>query len=103
MKGVVLVDSTGQCKIDGKGTQSIIDQDEVLHIISPGSSLSAPGSNKNQLTLAHALAVETYRRLTQTLEENKDVMVIFINGSQSVEAKQQKKYVQMTQYREALG
>ena len=30
MKGVVLVDSTGQCKIDGKGTQSIIDKDDFV-------------------------------------------------------------------------
>ena len=65
--------------------------------------MSAPGSNKNQLSLAHALAVEADWRLIQTLEENKDVKVIFINGSQSVEAKQQQKYDQMTQYREALG
>ena len=74
-----------------------------FNIISPGSSLSAPGSNRNQLSLAHALALEADLRLFSTLEEDKDLKVIFINGSQSVEAKQQKKYDQMTQYREALG
>ena len=103
MKGVVLVDSTGQCKIDGKGTQSIIDQDKVFHIISPGSSLSAPGRNMNQLSLAHALALEADLRLFSTLEEDKDLKVVFIDGSRSVEAVQKEKYDQMTQYREALG
>ena len=103
MKGVALVDSTGQCKIDGKGTQSIIDQDERFHIISPGSTLSAPGRKRNQLSLAHALALQADLRLFSTLKEDKDLKVIFINGSQSVEAKQQTKYDQMTQYREALG
>ena len=85
-----------------KGTQSIIDQDEVFHIISPGSSLSAPGSKKNQRSLAHALAVETDPQLRQALAEDKDMKVVFINASESVRSKQQQKYEQMTRYRKAL-
>ena len=42
MNAVVLADSTGHGKIRGRRTQSVIDKDGVLHIISPGSSLSAP-------------------------------------------------------------
>ena len=61
-----------------KGTQSIIDQDNVFHIISPGSSLSAPGSNRNLLLLAHALALEADLRLFSMLEEDKDLKVIFL-------------------------
>ena len=90
MNSIALVDSTGKCKIDGQETQSIKDHDERFHIISPGSSLSAPGKKKNQLSLAHALALEADQRLFSTLKEDKNLKVIFINGSQSVEAKQQK-------------
>ena len=102
MKSIVLVDSTGKCKTDGQDTQSIKDGDDGFHIISPGSTLSAPGKKKGQLSLAHALALEADRQLQSTFKEDKDLKVIFINASQSVEAKQQKKYDQMTQYREAL-
>ena len=102
MKSIVLVDSTGKCKIDGQRTQSIKDNDDGLHIISPGSTLSAPGKKKGQLSLAHALALEADGQLQSTFKEDKPLKVIFINASESVEAKQQKKYDQMTQYREAL-
>ena len=102
MKSIVLVDSTGKCKIDGQRTQSIQDNDDGLHIISPGSTLSAPGKKKGQLSLAHALALEAVGQLQSTFRKNKMLKVIFINASGSVQAKQQKKYDQMTQYREAL-
>ena len=102
MKSIVLVDSTGKCKIDGQRTQSIKDNDDGLHIISPGSTLSAPGKKKGQLSLAHALALEAVGQLQSTFRKNKMLKVIFINASESVEAKHQKKYDQMTQYREAL-
>ena len=102
MKSIVLVDSTGKCKIDGQRTQSIKDNDDGLHIISPGSTLSAPGKKKGQLSLAHALALEAVGQLQSTFRKNKKLKVIFINASESVEAKHQKKYDQMTQYREAL-
>ena len=92
MNAVALTDSTGYGKIRGSRTQSVFDPARrVLHIISPGSSLSAPGSKKNQRSLAHALAVETNPLLTEALEEDKDVKVIFINGCESVGSKQQKK------------
>ena len=48
------------------------------HIISPSSSLSAPGSNRNQLLLAHALVLEADLRLFSMLEEDKDLKVIFL-------------------------
>ena len=102
MKSIVLVDSTGKCKIDGQETQSIKDRDGGFHIISPGSTLSAPGKKKGQLSLAHALALEADGQLQSTFRKNKKLKVIFINASESVEAKHQKKYDQMTQYREAL-
>ena len=102
MNAVALTDSTGHGKIRGSRTQSVIDKDGVFHIISPGSSLSAPGSKKNQRSLAHALAVETNPLLTEALEQDKHVKVIFVNGCQSVGSKQQKKYEQMTRYRKAL-
>ena len=103
MNAVALTDSTGYGKIRGSRTQSVIDKEgRVLHIISPGSSLSAPGSKKNQRSLAHALAVETNPLLTEALEQDKHVKVIFINGCQSVGSKQQKKYEQMTRYRKAM-
>ena len=97
------MDSTGKCKTDGQDTQSIKDGDDGFHIISPGSTLSAPGKKKAQLSLAHALALEADGQLQSTFKEDKPLKVIFINASQSVEPKQQKKYDQMTQYREALG
>ncbi len=103
MNAVALTDSTGYGKIRGSRTRSVIDEDgNVFHIISPGSSLSAPGSKKNQWSLAHALAVETNPLLTEALEQDKHVKVIFINGCQSVGSKQQKKHEQMTRYRKAL-
>ena len=102
MNALALADSTGYGKTRGRRTQSVIDKDGVFHIISPGSSLSAPGSKKNQRSLAHALAVETNPLLTEALEEDKDVKVIFINGCESVGSKQQKKYEQMTRYRKAF-
>ena len=97
------MDSTGKCKTDGQDTQSIKDGDDGFHIISPGSTLSAPGKKKGQLSLAHALALEADGQLQSTFKEDQPLKVIFINASQSVEPKQQKKYDQMTQYREALG
>ena len=103
MNALVLTDSTGYGKIRGSRTQSVFDAARrVLHIISPGSSLSAPGSTKNQRSLAYALAVETNPLLTEALEEDKDVKVIFINACESVGSKQQKKYEQMTRYRKAI-
>ena len=102
MNALALADSTGHGKIRGRRTQSVIDKDGVFHIISPGSSLSAPGSKKNQRSLAYALAVETNPLLTEALAQDKHVKVIFINGCQSVGSKQQKKYEQMTRYRKAL-
>ena len=80
MNGVLLVDSTGQAKIDGTGTQLIIEQHAVFHIISSGSSLSASGSDWNQLLLAHALAPGADLRLFSTLEEDKDFKVLFIKS-----------------------
>ena len=71
MNGVFLVDSTGQAKIDGTGTQSIIEQHAVFHIFFSGSSQSASGSDRNQLSLAHALAPAADLRLFSTLEEDK--------------------------------
>ena len=69
MNALALTDSTGYGKIRGSRTQSVFDKERrVLHIISPGSSLSAPGSKKNQRSLAHALAVETNPLLTEALE-----------------------------------
>ena len=102
MNALVLADSTGYGKSRGRRTQSVIDKDGVFHIISPGSSLSAPGSKKNQRSLAHALAVETDPQLRQALAEDKDMKVVFINASESVRSKQQQKYEQMTRYRKAL-
>ena len=103
MNALALADSTGCGKISGRRTQSVIGKDGVFHIISPGSSLSAPGYAKNQRSLAHALAVETDPQLSQALAEDKDMKVVFINASESVRSKQQQhKYEQMTLYREAL-
>ena len=103
MIAMALADSTGYGKIRGSRTQSVIGEEgTVFHIISPGSSLSAPGSKKNQRSLAHALAVETNPLLSEALEQDKHVKVIFMNGCQSVGSKQQKKYEQMTRYRKAM-
>ena len=96
------MDSTGKCKIDGQRTQSIQDNDDGLHIISPGSTLSAPGKKKGELSLAHALALEAVGQLQSTFRKNKMLKVILISASESVEAKHQKKHDQMMQYREAL-
>ena len=91
MNALALTDSTGYGKITGSRTQSVFDKERgVFHIISPGSSLSAPGSKKNQRSLAHALAVETHPLLTEALAQDKHVKGIFINGCQSVGSKQQK-------------
>ena len=103
MNALVLADSTGGGKISGRRTQSVIGEDGVFHIISPGSSLSSPGYAKNQRSLAHALAVETHPQLSQALAEDKDMKVVFINASESVMSKQkQHQYEQMKLYREAL-
>ena len=103
MNALALTDSTGYGKITGTTTQSVFDEERgVFHIISPGSCLCAPGSKKNQHSLAHALAVETNPLLTEALVQEKHVKVIFINGRESVRAKQQKKYEQMTLYRKAM-
>ena len=103
MNSIVLVDSTGKCKINGQKISINKVSDYGLRIISPGDTLSAPGKKKGQLSLAHALALEADGQLQSTFRKNKKLKVIFINASESVEAKHQKKYDQMTQYREALG
>ena len=102
MNGLVLADSTGQGKTGFQDTRSVLDGNEVFHIISPVRSLTAPGSKKNQWSLARALAVETNPLLSAALEQDQHVKVIFINGCQSVGSKQQKKYEQMTRYRKAM-
>ena len=103
MNALVLADSTGSGKISGRRTQSVIGDDGVFHIISRGSTLSSPGYAKNQLSLAHALAVETHPQLRQALAEDKDMKVVFINASDSVMSKQkQHQYEQMKLYCEAL-
>ena len=94
---LALTDCTGVGKITGTTTESFFDDERgVFHIISPGSCLCAPGSKKNQHSLAHSLAVETNPLLTEVLAQEKHVKVIFINGRESVRAKQQKKYEQVT-------
>ena len=101
--GLVLADSTGQGKTDFQDTRSVLDDNEVFHIISPSSSLSSPGKAPKQLSLAHALAVENDTRLRQALEENRIMKVVFINASDSVMSKKkQQQYRQMKLYREAL-
>ena len=101
--GLVLADSTGQGKTDFQDTWSVLDDNEVFHIISPSSSLSSPGKAPKQLSLAHALAVENDTRLRQALEENRIMKVVFINASDSVMSKKkQQQYRQMKLYREAL-
>ena len=103
MNALVLTDSTGYGKITGTTTQFVFDEERgVFHIISPGSCLCAPGSKKNQHSLAHSLAVETNPLLTEVLAQEKHVKVIFINGRESMKAKQQKTYEQMTLYRKAM-
>ena len=103
MNALVLADSTGGGKSSGRRTQSVIGDDGVFHIISRGSSLSSPGYAKNQLSLAHALAVATRPQLSQALAEDKEMKVSFINASDSVMSKQkQHQYEQMKLYREAL-
>ena len=103
MNALVLADSTGSGKTSGRRTQSVIGDDGVFHILSRGSALSSPGYAKNQLSRAHALAVEPDPRLRQALEEDKDMKVVFINASDSVMSKQkQHQYEQMKLYREAL-
>ena len=101
--GLVLADSTGQGKTDFQDTRSVLDDNEVFHIISPSSSLSSPGKAPKQLSLAHALAVENDTRLRQALEEDRIMKVVFINASDSVMSKKkQQQYRQMKLYREAL-
>ena len=103
MNGLVLADSTGQGKTGFQDTRSVLDDNEVFHIISPSSSLSSPGKAPKQLSLAHALAVENDTRLRQALEENRIMKVVFINASDSVMSKKkQQQYRQMKLYREAL-
>ena len=101
--GLVLADSTGQGKTDFQDTRSVLDENEVFHIISPSSSLSSPGKAPKQLSLAHALAVENDTRLRQALKEDRIMKVVFINASDSVMSKKkQQQYRQMKLYREAL-
>ena len=81
MNAVALTDSTGYGKTRESRTRSVIDEDgSVFHIISPGSSLSAPGSKKNQWSLARALAVETNPLLSAALEQDQHVKVILLMG-----------------------
>ncbi len=85
MNALALTDSTGYGKITGTTTKSVFDEERgVFHIISPGSCLCAPGSQKNQHSLAHSLAVDTNPLLTEVLAQEKYVKVIFINGRESV-------------------
>ena len=103
MNALALTDGTGYGKISGTEADSFFDELRgVFHIISPGSCLCASGRRKNQPSLAHSLAVENNPLLTQVLAQVKDVKVIFINGHDSVTATEQKKYEQMTLYRQAM-
>ena len=103
MNALALTDDTGHGKTSGSKAVSFFHEPEgVFHIISPGSCLCAPGRRQNQPSLAHCLAVENNPLLTQVLAQVKDVKVIFINGHDSVTATEQKKYEQMTLYRQAM-
>ena len=103
MNALALTDDTGYGKTSGSEADSFFDELRgVFHIISPGSCLCAPGRRKNQPSLAHCLAVENNPLLTQVLAQVNDVKVIFINGHDSVMATEQKKYEQMTSYRQAM-
>ena len=103
MNALALTDDTGYGKTSGSKAVSFFDELQcVFHIISPGSCLCAPGRRQNQPSLAHCLAVENNPLLTQVLAQVKDVKVIFINGHDSVMATEQKKYEQMTSYRQAM-
>ena len=101
MNALALTDDTGHGKAPGSEAVSFLHEG-VFHIISPGSCLCAPGRRQNQPSLAHCLAVENNPLLTQVLAQVNDVKVIFINGHDSVMATEQKKYEQMTSYRQAM-
>ena len=101
MHALALTDDTGHGKAPGSEAVSFLHEG-VFHIISPGSCLCAPGRRQNQPSLAHCLAVENNPLLTQVLAQVNDVKVIFINGHDSVMATEQKKYEQMTLYRQVM-
>ena len=103
MNALALTDDTGHGRAPGSEAVSYLHELEaVFHIISPGSCLCAPGRRQNQPSLAHCLAVENNPLLTQVLAQVRDVKVIFINGHDSVMATEQKKYEQMTLYRQVM-
>ena len=101
MHALALTDDTGQGKAPGSEAVSFVHEG-VFHIISPGSCLCAPGRRQNQPSLAHCLAVENNPLLTQVLAQVNDVKVIFINGHDTVMVTEQKKYEQMTLYRQVM-
>ena len=101
MHALALTDDTGQGKAPGSEAVSFV-YEGVFHIVSPGSCLCASGRRQNQPSLAHCLAVENNPLLTQVLSQVNDVKVIFINGHDTVMVTEQKKYEQMTLYRQVM-
>ena len=70
MNSIVLVDSTGKCKINEQ-KKSIKEGSDYGHrIISPGGTLSAPGKKKSQQSLAHALALDADGQLQSTFTKD---------------------------------
>ena len=103
MNALALTDDTGYGKTSGSKAVSFFHELQgVFRIISPGSCLCAPGRRQNQPSLAHCLAVENNPLLTQVLAQVNDVKVIFINGHDTVMVTEQKKYEQMTLYRQVM-
>ena len=103
MNALALTDDTGHGRAPGsKAVSCLHELEAVFHIISPDSCLCAPGRRQNQPSLAHCLAAENNPLLTQALAQVEDVKVIFINGHDTVMVTEQKKYEQMTLYRQVM-
>ena len=106
---LALTDSTGYGKLKGttEDTECVCDWEQrIFHIISPGAALSFEGglskSGKKRLSLARALAEAQSKNeiLRETLHQNLQTDVIFIQAKESCIAKQ--KYVQMEGYRQDM-
>ena len=70
MNSIVLVDSSGKCRINGQKNSIKKVSDYDLRIISPGGTLSAPGEKKSQQSLAHALALDADGQLQSTFRKD---------------------------------
>ena len=70
MNSIVLVDSTGKCKINGQKISINKVSDYGLRIISPAGTPSAPDEKKSQQSLAHALALDEDGQLQSTFRKD---------------------------------